>query len=105
MPPIGQLFTSGQWLVKEGKEAAFIQAWSDFARWSSKNQKGSGPAHLLQDKANLRSFLSFGPWESEAAIQTWRQTPEFQAFLRKARKLCEELQPKTLTLVSLTGQP
>jgi len=105
MPSIGQLFTSGQWLVKEGMESDFIQAWSDFARWSSKNQKGAGPAHLLQDQANPRSFLSFGPWDSEAAIQSWRQTPEFQSFLQKARGLCDDLQPKTLALVALTGQP
>ena len=101
MPEIGQLFTSGQWLVKPGKEAQFISAWDTFAQWTGQNQPGVGSGHLLQDTANSRSFLSFGPWASEDAIQRWRQKPEFQTFLSSARELCDDIQPRTLTLVAL----
>jgi len=59
MPKIGQLFTSGQWLVKPGKEAEFISAWNTFAHWTGDNQAGVGSGHLLQDTTNSRSFLSF----------------------------------------------
>ena len=67
MPKIGQLFSSGHWLVKPGKEAEFISAWDTFAQWTVQTQAGAGSGHLLQDTANSRSFLSFGPWDSENA--------------------------------------
>jgi quinol monooxygenase YgiN len=98
---MGQLFSSGQWLVKPGKEAEFISAWDTFAQWTVRNQPGAGSGHLVQDTANSRSFLSFGPWDSQDAIQQWRQKPEFQAFLGRARELCDDIQPRTLTLVAL----
>lgn len=105
MPAVDQLFTSGMWLVKQGKEAEFLSAWRNFAEWTGQNQAGVGTGHLLQDRANPRSFLSFGQWDSEEAIQTWRQTPQFQAFFAKARELCEDIQPRTLTLVALATPP
>ena len=101
MPELSQLFSSGQWLVKPGKEAEFIAAWDTFAQWTVQSQAGAGSGHLLQDTANPRSFLSFGPWKSQDAIQQWRQKPEFQAFLNRARELCDDIQPRTLTLVAL----
>ena len=105
MVTVGQLFTSGSWLVKEGREKEFISAWKDFAEWTSRSGLGAGSGHLLQDTANPRSFLSFGPWESQEAIQRWRNAPEFQAFLASARELCEEIQPRTLSLVALASPP
>ena len=105
MPALGQLFTSGSWLVKEGKEPDFISAWKNFAEWTSRSVPGAGTGHLLQDTANPRSFLSFGPWESQEAIQRWRNAPEFQAFLASARELCEDIQPRTLSLVALAPSP
>ena len=104
MPEIGQLFTSGQWLVKPGKEADFISAWDTFAQWTGEHQPGAGSGHLLQDTTNSRSFLSFGHWDSEAAIQQWRLMPEFQAFLTTARDLCDDIQTRALTLVALAVQ-
>ena len=100
MKTLGQLFTSGLWLVKSGKEADFIRAWEAFAQWTGEHQSGAGDAHLLQDLEHPNRFLSFGPWESTERIQEWRGKPEFTAFLTKARELCEEIQPRTLKLVA-----
>jgi heme-degrading monooxygenase HmoA len=94
-------YTSGTWLVKAGQEQNFISTWASFAQWSSRSALGAGPAHHLQDTANPRSFLSFGPWESQEAIQLWRNAAEFQAFLASARELCEEIRPGTFSLVAL----
>lgn len=105
MLPVGQLFTAGIWLVKEGKEAEFIAEWSRFADWTSKSHLGAGTAHLLQDAADARRFLSFGPWESAEAIDRWRHTPELKSFLASARELCDEIQPRTLSLVALSQSP
>jgi quinol monooxygenase YgiN len=101
MPKVGKLFTSGHWLVKAGKENEFISAWESFAQWTLQSQVGAGTGHLLQDSEDSRSFLSFGPWDNTEAIEQWRQEAEFQAFVGRARELCDEIQPRTLNLVAL----
>lgn len=103
MPEIGELYTSATWVVKEGKESEFVAAWTAFADWTARSAPGAGVAHLLQEVDQPRHFLSFGPWASQEAIQRWRGTPEFQDFLTRARQLCEEVRPRTLSLVALSS--
>ena len=95
----GQLYTSGLWSVRPGKEADFIRAWEQFAQWTSEHQPGVGDGRLLQDPEHPDKFLSFGPWESAERIAEWRSRPEFAAFVTTARELCEDIQPRTLKLV------
>ena len=68
MPNIGQPFTVGEWVVKPGMESQFIDVWNSFAKWTGESQVGAGTGHLLQDSDNPRSFLSYGPWENNEAI-------------------------------------
>jgi heme-degrading monooxygenase HmoA len=96
---IGQLYTAGTWRIKAGMEAEFIEVWQAFAAWTAENQAGAGEAFLLQDPEDPRSFLSFSPWDRVEHIVEWRSRPEFQAFVRKARELAEELQPRNMILV------
>lgn len=93
------LYTCGAWVVKPGKEQAFIQAWQDFADWTSQSQAGAGVGTLLQSADDPASFLSFGPWESAEAIAEWRSQPKFQEFIARARELCVEFHPQTMRLV------
>lgn len=102
MPEIGELYTSATWIVREGREADFVAAWRDLAGWTSRTMEGAGVGHLLQEVDQPRHLLSFGPWASQEAIQRWRGTAEFQAFLATARQLCEEVKPRTLSLVALS---
>ena len=99
-----QPYTLGIWTVKPGNEAAFIAEWGSFAQWSSKNQRGADTAYLLQDSDRPQQFISFGGWESPENIKEWRGRPEFQAFVSKARPLCEEFQPHSMKLVAVAGQ-
>lgn len=103
MSEIGDLYTSATWIVKEGREADFVAAWRSFAEWTSRTMEGVGVGHLLQQVDQPRHFLSFGHWASQEAIQRWRGTPEFQEFLTRARLLCEEVRPRTLSLVALSS--
>lgn len=98
---LNQLFTSGSWLVKEGKQGDFIREWEAFANWSVQNKLGSGAPYLLQNINNPRYFISFGPWPDLATIEKWRRTKEFQTFVRKVKDLCEKLDPSTLKVVAL----
>lgn len=100
MDAVGQLFTAGLWTTRPGKEEEFIRAWDEFAKWTGKNQTGAGQGQLLQDVENPARFLSFGPWESAERVAEWRGTPEFAAFLVKARELCDEIRPSMLRVVA-----
>jgi len=99
MSKIGQLYTSGTWKVKAGMEAEFIELWQAFAEWTASSQAGAGEAFLLQNPENPQSFLSFGPWDRVEHVDKWRSRPEFQAFVRRARELCEALEPRNMVLV------
>ena len=98
---LNQLFTSGIWLAKEGKEEDFVREWGVFADWSIRKKLGSGEPYLLQDINNPRYFISFGPWPDLATIGKWRQTKEFQTFVKKVKDLCEKFDPSTLKVVAL----
>lgn len=99
MDKVGQLYTAGTWRTKAGMETEFIQLWQDFADWTAGNQAGAGEAFLLQNPEDPQSFLSFSPWDSVEDVDEWRSRPEFQAFVRRARELCEALQPRNMMLV------
>ncbi len=96
----GQLWTLGIWLTQSGQEDAFQTAWTEFAQWTAEHQPGALEAYLLQDPQQPQRFFSFGPWESSEAIQAWRESPEFGAFVGKVTQLCDNFQPNMLHLVS-----
>ena len=103
MATIGQSFTAGEWLVKEGKARDFIQAWAGFAAWCYRNGWGAEPPSLLQDAAQPRRFVSFGAWDDADQVRAWRELPEFKQFLARAQELCEEIRPGTFTLAARPG--
>ena len=100
MAKTGTVYTLGIWTVKSGNEGVFIKTWDDFARWTSKNQKGAQTAILVQDEDNPRKFISFGPWQDRDAAMQWRNTPEFKQAFGKFRELCSEIQPHTMQCVA-----
>jgi heme-degrading monooxygenase HmoA len=103
MHTINQPYTLGVWSVKLGNEKTFIAEWKAFADWTAKNQPGAGTGHLLQDPERPNQFVSFGPWESVDAIKSWRERAEFKAFVSRVRELCDDFQPRSLTLVAVSG--
>jgi heme-degrading monooxygenase HmoA len=104
MDQIGQPYTSGDWVVKEGNEQAFVDAWTEFLEWSLANVSGVQRAFLIQDAANPRHFVSFGSWDDLESVTAWRQNPEFADKLGKARALCEQFEARDYRLAS-TSKP
>ena len=103
MNPQDQLYTLGAWTVKAGRESSFIAEWESFAKWTAKTQPGAGKAYLLRDADHPQQFTSFGPWENAGFVKTWRERPEFKAFVGRVRGLCDDFQPKTLTVVATSA--
>ena len=99
-----QLYTLGTWTAKTGNEKLFIADWNAFAKWTAAHHVGTGTAYLLQDPEHPQQFVSFGPWESAEAIRTWRERPEFKAFISRVRELCNDFQPRSLVVVGSSEQ-
>ena len=103
MSQLGQPYTSGRWVVKEGKEEAFIQEWTAFTEWSRAAARGAESFFLIQDRTNGRHFLSFGGWSDPDAVQAWRSTSEMGERLGRCRALCDEFQAGDYVLSALVG--
>ena len=99
---MGQLYTHGRWVAKEGQQDRFQAAWQELAEWTAANIPGAvaGEARLLQDLEDPTRFYSFGPWESMQAIQAWRTHPGFQERVGRVRDLLDSFEAHTLSLVA-----
>ncbi|MDP9343863.1 MAG: antibiotic biosynthesis monooxygenase [Actinomycetota bacterium] len=83
-------FASGNWHVKEGKEAEFVERWTEFLQRTRKDHPGLESATLIRDEGDPRHFLSFAGWDDPQARAAWRQTPEFAEGFRASRELCDD---------------
>jgi heme-degrading monooxygenase HmoA len=64
----------GIWTVEAGRERHFVERWSELARWTSDNFRGSG-ARLLRDRDDRTRFVSMFAWEDEDAVEEWLADP------------------------------
>jgi heme-degrading monooxygenase HmoA len=100
---VGQLYSSGIWIAKPGREAEFVAAWDEFASWSLSAIDGASWAVLLKDRSQSNRFVSFGPWDSLEQMEAWRSHPVFAERVARIRPLIEGMEPSTLEAVVEVG--
>jgi heme-degrading monooxygenase HmoA len=98
---MGTPFTHTTWHVKAGREDEFVQRWLEWAEWSHR-QGLRARARLLRDVENPSTFVSFGPWETIAAVRTWRREPGYHERVVRLQELVERFEPRTLEEVAET---
>jgi heme-degrading monooxygenase HmoA len=91
---------SGNWIVREGSQAAFVSRRSAFLESTAAAVPGFRWALLLADGENPRHFISVAGWDSVARRQAWRAQPSFPNLLRTCRELCEEFRGADYSLVA-----
>jgi heme-degrading monooxygenase HmoA len=96
---MSEVYSSGAWTAKEGEGEAFVEAWTEFARWLS-TMPGAGTARLTRDLSEPRRYLSFAPWESAEAMQAWKSAPEFRERMAPVQQHVAEFTPNELELVA-----
>ena len=96
---MSEAYSSGEWTVKDGEGEAFVEAWTEFARWLS-TMPGAGTARLIRDLTEPRRYLSFAPWESAEAMHAWRNAPDFPGRLAAVREHVAEFIPSEYELVA-----
>jgi hypothetical protein len=58
-------------------EGEFVRRWSEWAEWSHREGLDAS-ALLVHDLANPGTFISFGAWQSVAAVKNWRTVDRFE---------------------------
>jgi heme-degrading monooxygenase HmoA len=84
------VYASGNWLVKEGKEEDFVRAWRSWFEWSRDHAPGLRGAILIRSMDDPRRFVSMSTWESEKARADWMATDEFRTSFAGAKALTDE---------------
>jgi heme-degrading monooxygenase HmoA len=85
-----EVYASGNWLVKEGKEEEFIRAWRSWFEGFRDHTPGMKWARLIRSVDDPRRFVSISIWESEKARDDWMATAEFPASLARIQALTDE---------------
>ncbi len=96
---MSEAYSSGVWTAKDGQGEAFVEAWTEFARWL-RTMQGAGTARLTRDLSEPRRYLSFAPWENAEAMQAWKSNPEFRQRMAAVQEHVAEFTPSEFELVA-----
>jgi heme-degrading monooxygenase HmoA len=97
-------YTYADWLIHEGREDEFVEAWTRFVDWSLDGDSGALGGMLLRDGSEPRRFISLGPWTSAEAAQSFFANPELQERPAPFRELAEVFEPRFLDLQARRGE-
>jgi heme-degrading monooxygenase HmoA len=92
-------YTHTTWHVKQGREEEFVRCWEEWVEWSHREGL-QAPALLLRDTESPQKFVSFGPWESAAAVGSWRALAGYQERVARLREAVDGFEPRTFEVVS-----
>ena len=71
---MGQIITTGTWMVDEAKQPAFIEAWAAFAA-SASGYEGATTLRLGRDATDPRRFVSYATWTDLESVRAWKADP------------------------------
>jgi quinol monooxygenase YgiN len=95
---MARVWTHGTWTVEPGRAQVFVAALGEMAR-AAESEVGAPLPTLLRDRERPNVFLTFGPWESDADIERFREF--LFPRLGPVRELLESFEPLTLDEVEL----
>ncbi len=87
---LGEIYTTGVFLVKPGNEATFIATWRELVERVTEQLPDAIDRVLLQDLDQPRRFITFGRWTDAESWKAWIQTGPGKEVIGKLRTLCEE---------------
>src|SRR5262245_19791471 len=94
------MYTSGVWIVKQGREDDFARRWQASADRLVLDHPDV-KFMLLRDRENPRRFISLGEgWRTIEDIEAARSTPHFQDAMAAIWRMLETGEMTTLDLVS-----
>lgn len=100
-----QIYTLGEWHVREGRQQEFIAAWKELGTIFASLPEPPGKGILIQSTSDSTLFYSFGPWNSIEAVETMRGNPQAEEGIRKLIDLCTEASPGSFRVVAESPGP
>lgn len=94
-----EVYATGSWRPKEGREEAFVEAWCEFARWMSELD-GAGTVRLTRDLRDPGRYVSFSVWASFNQMRAWKDLDEFRPRMAKVQEHVAEFTPTELEVVA-----
>jgi hypothetical protein len=98
--PAHAAWTLATWRVIEGREAAFVEAWTAFGRVLSGLSEPPIWGLLLQNQHDPRVFSSFGPWRNFHEIDIMRKDASVQEAFQRLVDCCHEAEAGTFRLTA-----
>jgi len=100
IPRGGPVYTSGVWIVKEGRDHEFERRWQQGANGTSLEYPDV-KFMLLRDRENPRRFVSLAEgWRNAEQIEAARSSPAFQDSMAATWRVLESGEISTLELVA-----
>jgi heme-degrading monooxygenase HmoA len=96
---VGEIYTTGRWKPRAGKEDAFVEAWASFAAWAS-GVAGAGTLRLTRNLRDADVFVSFGRWRTLDEVRAWKSSAEFRERLAHVLQHVDEFEPTELEVVA-----
>lgn len=94
------MYTSGVWLVKDGRENDFERRWQESAN-ALALEFGGVKFALLRDRENPRRFFSLEEgWRTPGQVEAARSTPAYQDAMASLWRLLDSGEITTLELVA-----
>jgi quinol monooxygenase YgiN len=92
------VYTSGIWVVKEGREDDFVRRWEESAQGAVLGYPGV-KLMLFRDADDPRRFVSLAEgWRNREQIEVMRSTPAFQDSMAAMWRLLDTGEVATLEL-------
>jgi quinol monooxygenase YgiN len=94
------VYTSGAWIVQEGREEEFARRWQESVDRLALEYPGT-KFMLFRDRDNPRRFVSLGEgWRNPEQFEAARETPAYQDSMASVWRLLESGDLSTLDLVA-----
>ena len=93
-----EVYATGSWRPKEGREEAFLESWCEFARWMSELD-GAGTVRLTRDLRDPGRYVSFSAWASFEQMRAWKDSDEFRPRMSRVQEHVAEFAPTELEVV------
>jgi heme-degrading monooxygenase HmoA len=92
-------YTHTTWHVQPGREEEFVERWREWVGWS-RREGFEAQALLLRDLESPQTFVSFGPWESVAAVRNWRTRPGYAERVALLSEVVKSFEPRTFEIAA-----
>lgn len=99
---MADVYTTGSWRPFPGAEAAFLEAWKEFAAWAA-SLPGAGDATLARDLRDPERFVSFMAWDDIESVRAWKASPEFKPRMSRVQEHVDKFSPTEVEVVAAVG--